>query len=315
MPGFQEGNILSEKIGLSYPVILLRARHYLQLAMKKPTDVSHQVASGLAIRRRKYEKAIAEAEKALALNPSGSGFNFNMGCVLVYAGRPREAINYFKRALELDPLRPGWPLFYMGVAHFTMGQFNEAVALIKRALTHEPKKVMKAILAASYAHLDRYQEARDALNDYLKVFSPQTPDLSTVVNAWAFKELKDLDRFAQGLVKAGLPGRASDYCKISKQNKLTGKEIRNLLFGRTMGGTFLGSQWSVSHDKEGKCTRSGYTGKSWIEGDTLFTQYEILHEDRKFGMEIYRNPGGTAETMNEYCYVCDFAVLPFSVAD
>jgi TolB-like protein/Flp pilus assembly protein TadD len=303
-----------------WPVCMLRARHYLQMAMKRPTAISHNVATLLAIQRRKYEKAMAEAERALALNPSGYEANHAMGTVLLWAGRPKEAINYFKRALELDPLHPGSPLYLMGFAHFNMGQYNEAVDLAKRALTHYPKNAnINLVLAPAYAHLGRDQEARDALKDYLKVFLPLKPDLKDLFSPLPFKEQKDFDRLAEGLVKAGFPGRPSEYCKISKQNKLTGEEIRKLLFGHTAKGIHLGMQWSVSRDKEGKCTSKDFsgkrTGKSWIEGDRVFTQFESVLEGRKFDIEVYRNPGGTPESLNEYCYISDFALLPFSVVD
>jgi tetratricopeptide (TPR) repeat protein len=309
-----------DKTGLHEPVCRLRARHYLQLAMKRPTDISHRVATMLAIQRRKYDKAMVEAEKALALNPSGWESNHGMGSVLINVGRPKEAIHYLNRALEIDPLLPGYPLFLMGFAHFNMGQFNESIDFIKRALTYYPKSsMMKCILVAVYAHLGRDEEAREALKDYLKFWSPHSPDVSLVMNRWSLKEQKDADRLAQGLVKAGLSGRASDYCKISNQNKLTGEEISKLLFGRTMKGTFFGRQWSVSRDKAGKSTITAPwvhdTGKSWIEGDRLFNQWETDLEGRKYDMDIYRNPGGTLESMNEYCAVCDFAVFPLSVVD
>jgi tetratricopeptide (TPR) repeat protein len=263
---------------------------------------------------------MSEAEKAIVLNPSGFLSNHMKGYVLLFVGRPKEAIRYYKRALELDPLFPGWTQFFMGFAHFNMGQFDESVDLIKRALTHYPKNAgMKAILAAAYAHLGRDQEARNALKDYLKLYSPRTPDLDAAMSGWPFKEQKDTDRLAQGLVKAGFPGPAFDYCKISKQNKLTGKEIRKLQFGHTMKGTFLGMQWSLSRDGEGKCTMTNplgsYSGRSWIEGDKLFTQYETYYEGRKHDSEIYRNPGGTQESTNEYCSVSDYGIFPFSVVD
>jgi len=309
-----------DKIRLPYSVCMLRSRHYLQLAMKRPTGISHQVASLLDIQRRKYEKAMTEAEKAIVLNPSGFLSNHMKGYVLLYVGRPKEAIRYYKRALALDPLLPGWALFFMGVAHFTMGQFNESVDLIKRALIHYPKNsAMSCFLAAAYAHLGRDKEARDALMVFLKLYSPHTPDLNEIKHVFPFKEQKDADRLAEGLIKAGLPGHPSEYCKLLKENKLTGKEIRKLLFGHTMKGTVWGMHWSISRDKEGTCTIkapwTNDTGKSWIEGDELFTQWETHHEGRKYDTEIYRNPGGIPERLNEYCLICDFGIIPFSVAD
>jgi adenylate cyclase len=55
-------------------------------------------------------------------------------------------------------------LFTLGLAHFAMGQLEEAVTLIEKALTHNPKaSVWAASLAAGYGHLGRDNEAWDAL--------------------------------------------------------------------------------------------------------------------------------------------------------
>jgi len=109
------------------------------------------------------------------------------------------------------------------------------------------------------------------------------------MSQWPFKDPKVADRLAEGLVKAGLPGQASDYCKVLKQNRLTGEEIRKLLFGHTRKGLVYGREeapWSISCTKDGRIEfmagNSYDTGKSWIEGDSLFHQFETIREGRKF---------------------------------
>ena len=308
------------KIGLNYQKSVLRARHYLQMANKRPTSTSHQIASLMALKRRQYKKAMAEAELALSLEPNGIESNFNMGYVLLYLGRAKEGIGYLKRSIELDPLHPGWALFYMGLARFSMGQFAETVELINRALTYNPKThKMSGILAAAYAHLGRDEEARDTLQNYLRGFE-QRPDLNGIMSNWPFKDPKVSDRLAEGLIKAGLPGQASDYCRVLKENKLTGEEIRKLLFGRTRKGLIFGReewQWSVICTKDGKFEYMDPdfydTGKSWIEGDSLFVQYETRFEGRELSGEVYRNPEGTPKRMNEYFFIWDYGIIPFFV--
>jgi len=308
------------KTGFNYQKSVLRARHYLEMATKKPTSTSHQIASLMSLQRRQYKKAMAEAELALSLEPNGVESNFNMGYVLVFLGRVKEGIDYLKKSIELDPLRPGWAMFYMGVAHFSMGQFDKAVELINRALTYNPKTlVMSGILAAAYAHLGREKEARLTLQNYSRGFY-YIRDLNGIMFEWPFKDPNVADRLAEGLIKAGLAGQAFDYCKVLKENKLTGEEIKKLLFGRNRKGLFYGSaltEWTVSCTKDGKfehMTQSFYdTGKSWIEGDSVFFHYNTQFEGRKLGGEVHRNPDGTPEKMNEYFLICDWGIQPFSV--
>jgi tetratricopeptide (TPR) repeat protein len=309
------------KANLRYMENMARARHYLEMANKKPTFTSHQIASLMALQRRQYKKALAEAELALSFEPNGAESNFNMGYVLAFLGRAKEGIGYLKRSIELDPLRPGWALFYMGLAHFSMGQFDEAVELINRALTFNPKTlVMSGILAAAYAYLGRDEEARDMLQNYLRGFY-RRPNLNRIMSDWPFKDPKVADRLAEGLIKAGLPGQASDYCKVIKENKLTGEEIRKLLFGRTRKGWGPAAvktvPWTTICNKDGRIeymTSIFYdTGKNWIEGDSLFQQFKTRFEGRKISGEVYRNPDGTPEKMNEYFIILDYGIIPFSV--
>jgi len=57
------------------------------------------------------------------------------------------------------------------------------------------------------------------------------------------------------------------------------------------------------------------TGKSWIEGDSAFFQFDTLYEGRKLSYEVYRNPHGTPERMNEYFMINDWGIWRFSVVD
>jgi len=194
------------------------------------------------------------------------------------------------------------------------------VELINRALTYNPKThKMLGILAAAYAHLGRAKEARDTLQNYLRGFQAR-PDLNGIMSDWPFKDPKVADRLAEGLIKAGLLGQASDYLKVLKENKLTGEEIRKLLFGRTRKGLHYGreeTQYSVICTKDGKIEYMDQTyydtGKSWIEGDSLFVQFETVLEGRKFSGEVYCNPEGTPKRMNEYFIIWDWGIYPFSV--
>ena len=44
---------------------------------------------------------------------------------------------------------------------------------------------------------------------------------------WIFPsgQLQDLERIAEGYLKVGMPGEPSGFYKISKENRLPGKEI------------------------------------------------------------------------------------------
>jgi hypothetical protein len=121
------------------------------------------------------------------------------------------------------------------------------------------------------------------------------------------------------LIKAGLKGDPTDYYKIRKENKMTGKEIRELIFGKTMSGKVFGYPWSVKIYKNGESDTTSlfgvHKGKAWIEGDALCTQYETRFEGLKSCADIYKNPEGYKKTLSEYLILTDYGLLPFSIEE
>ena len=52
--------------------------------------------------------------------------------------------------------------------------------------------------------------------------------LASIMSNYAFKDPAVANRFAEGIIKAGMPGRPSDYFPAYKENQLTEKEIKKL---------------------------------------------------------------------------------------
>ncbi|MBW2622724.1 MAG: guanylyl cyclase [Deltaproteobacteria bacterium] len=229
-----------EKLGVGQAEARILARTYQQKAMKNPTSYAHIVASDIQLYQRLHDEAIAEAERALVLEPNDPLVHAHMALVLMYVGRPAEAIDHINTAMRLDPHYTGLYLLGMGTARFCMGQLEEAVALLERSRSHTPGlRWASAILTVAYARLDRNQEAREALGKLIPDLENLTPDeekkiLKYVMSYVPFKDLKTSDDFAAGLIKAGLPGQASDYYRITRENRLTEQEIKDLTFGRKM---------------------------------------------------------------------------------
>ncbi|MBW2002306.1 MAG: hypothetical protein JRI30_07310 [Deltaproteobacteria bacterium] len=147
------------------------------------------------------------------------------------------------------------------------------------------------------------------------------PDLRTIMYMFPFKDLEVSDRFAGGLIKAGagLLKEPLDYPKISKKNKLTGNEIRKLLFGRSIIASAFGFEWQIFFTEDGKAnwqaSWESASGTYWIEGDQLWIQWKYKYAGLKWSNDIYRNPSGTAESRNEYLYITDWRIVSFSVVE
>lgn len=146
-------------------------------------------------------------------------------------------------------------------------------------------------------------------------------NLRRFMNMVVHKDPQIRERMAEGLLKAGMPGEPNGFYKISKENRLTEKEISQLFFGRKVTGFDLttGTQWWVERRNDGKvtisCSEGSDTGKSWVEDGMLCDQWDNLYEGLKDCWPVYRNPDGTHERTDEYLGVPGYSIYPFSPVD
>jgi len=177
---------------------------HLQIAMENPTPLALRTSARFRVFQRQYEEAIAETERAIALDPNDADSHFRMGYVLMFAGRSAEAIDFFKTAMRLNPHYPGWYIQFLGVAQYCLERYEEAATSEERAMRVDPN-TSAWWLAAAYAQLGHDQEAADVLTKYIEKRGWHLPHVESTFRYWPFKNQGDLDRFAEGLVKAGLP--------------------------------------------------------------------------------------------------------------
>jgi adenylate cyclase len=94
-------------------------------------------------------------------------------------------------------------LHFQAMAAFLLGRYEEAVDLLKQRLARNPvTDVSRALLAASYGHLGRFDEARAAWQEVLQV----NPDFSLEYRrkVLPYKSPEDFELIVDGLRKAGL---------------------------------------------------------------------------------------------------------------
>jgi TolB-like protein/class 3 adenylate cyclase len=116
-------NLWHESLGASWGKARDLAERYLQMAMDNPTPLAHQVASKMLIDSHKHEEALAEAERAVALDPNDANSYLAMANALIYAGRPKEAFDFVERAMRVDPHYPAYYLdLYRRWRHHKFGQ-------------------------------------------------------------------------------------------------------------------------------------------------------------------------------------------------
>ena len=84
--------------------------------------------------KRQYEKAIAEAERAIALDPNRADAYSMLGAVLHMVGRPQEAIAPLEKAIRINPMAPSIYFRRLGTAYRDIGRYEEAIVQLKKAI-------------------------------------------------------------------------------------------------------------------------------------------------------------------------------------
>lgn len=187
------------------------AKEYLELAMERPTSLAHQVASRMHLRGRRYEEAIADAERAVALDPNDADNYAQLAYVLAFAGRPSASVSLMERAMRLDPHYPPNYLGILGVAKFALGELEETAALLERRYTRNPKdQALVPIQLAAYGLLGRDDDALTLLSKY----DGQSHTITPLFNRLPFKDIGVTERFGRGVVKAGV------CCRVELEEEL-----------------------------------------------------------------------------------------------
>jgi TolB-like protein/class 3 adenylate cyclase len=137
------------------------AREALQIAENDPRILAN-AALVLAYFGEDIGTTIGLVDRALALNPSyARGWSIS-GLLRLWAGQPDLAIEHAETSLRLSPReRTGQPPSLMGQAYFFKHQFDEAAAKLLLSIQDHPGfPPAYRFLAASYAHMGRFDEAR-----------------------------------------------------------------------------------------------------------------------------------------------------------
>ena len=152
---------------------------------------------------RRYDTAIAEAEKALELNPNSAHAYATLGHVLLFAGKSQEAITMIKKAIRLNPYPPSWYYANLGGAYKVLGHYDEAIQMFKKALEKSPDNLVALVsLSGVYGLAGRLEEAKATAKEVLRV-NP-TFSVDRYVRMSPLKNEPDKVKNAEALRKAGL---------------------------------------------------------------------------------------------------------------
>jgi adenylate cyclase len=148
------------------------ARRAIQVAGDDPGVLAWS-AYVLAYFGEDIDAAIQLIDRALALNPSFAYGWLWSGWLRLWAGQPLLAISHFEASLRLSPhARTASIVMGIGVAYFFAQRFEDAVAMLLRALQEQPDWAPTyRMLAACYAHMGRPDDAANII-ERLRAITP-----------------------------------------------------------------------------------------------------------------------------------------------
>jgi TolB-like protein len=152
------------------------------------------------------DDGMAFIDQALAINPNFAVGWMLSGLVSVYIGEPERAIERIERAVRLSPRDPFNFIAQtaLAMAYFFVGRYGESLSWAEHALRDHPEYqlVLRVFVAAS-ALVGNQQSAIQALAR-LRQLDPALR-VSNLKDRFPLRRAQDIARFAEGLLKAGLP--------------------------------------------------------------------------------------------------------------
>ncbi len=165
---------------------------------------AHAHLSEVYIIKKEYDRAIAEAERAVTLEPGSAWPIFSHAVALTRAGRPEEAIPLFKKAIRLNPLGEANLYRNYALALQYTGQLEAAAASYRKAIELAPEYFWShAHLAATYSMMGRDKEAHAEAAEVMRI-NPSF-SLEFVSKTTATKDKSQVEKTINAMRKAGLP--------------------------------------------------------------------------------------------------------------
>ena len=175
------------------------------LSINEYDAMAHMCLSTIYSMMREFEKAIAEGEKGIALEPNGASVNATFAIILTYAGRYDQAIEKIEKAERLNPISPGWYFWLKTVVFQFAGKYEKAIESAKKGLEKMPNHTsILRNLAASYILLGRMEEASAVTEKILELQPKFSLDQEAKRLEHIFKNKADVERHIDALRKAGL---------------------------------------------------------------------------------------------------------------
>jgi len=200
----------TEPLNMSRRAAFRTAGQYLDKTKNHPSSLANVAASQIYLYDERHDQALTEAARAIALDPNDPEAYIGMAWTMITTGKPQPGLEFVDTAMRLNPSYPAHYVLARGIALFAVYELERAVAIFEKALERDPGATELAPpLAATYAHLGRRQDAREALLLWKPGASQfELDEVSLIYHIpfpWSPDDREVMDRLIDGLVLAALP--------------------------------------------------------------------------------------------------------------
>jgi Tfp pilus assembly protein PilF len=327
------GAVYSQKLGIGAFQGYAKVWRLLNEGMSHPNADYHILRSWLALKKHQHDRAIAEAEQALELNPNNPEALEALAEAFIYAGQPKAGIELAERAARQNPTSLGRALYLMGIGEVALENPAKALKYLNRAMQQAPNETyFSGILVAIYGALGRNEEAETAFEFFQQQGDFAGKDflrLGQIVSLYPFSDPNVLDYLANSFKAAGVPVGIGGYLPLHKMNEMSGSEIKSLLFGKEIKGVWFWNEdfpWRQQRTIDGGVEHFGWpihlslhrgdTGVGRIEDDMLCEQWGDLPKDLEICVVVFRVPDRNASIRwGDYVMVTESGPQPFELVE
>ena len=172
------------------------------LAIDPSASGPYILLSTISRLRIRYNEAVANGAKAVALAPNDAMTAAHMGRILIFAARHKEALPLIQQAIRLSPYTTPPILFFEGLGYHSLGRYGEEIKEFHNTILGKAG-VPIALLAITSDDMGRTEEARVAVQAIFNYNSTRTA--KRLVDRLAFEDRARSEHALATLIRLGLP--------------------------------------------------------------------------------------------------------------
>ncbi|ARO29121.1 adenylate cyclase family 3 protein [Rhizobium sp. NXC14] len=286
------------------------------LALDPELPSPYAVLAIMQVVDRRYDQAIASAQKAVSLGPADAEAHMAAAYVQLVTGNHADAAAAVDKALRFDPNPSAVDRYTAGMIFYLQRDYERAIDSFKRAgYGSQGNGEFVTALAMAYVRVGRIDEARATVAEAERLMGGRDCLASWRLGSAHFRD-QDLAFILDALREAGLPEWPFRF-QGDEQNRLKGAEIAATVMGKLLRGKTEPSdspalmQVQVDGKAAFRSASQMMTEKISVKGDLLCEQSENAFGRADCG-PVYRHANPAGET--SYAYANSTKVFYFSPA-